>query len=183
MERTAKLTYTSNPALQEFIGLTGALSRNEQGGYSFKMFENGKTIRTSMPKPNTTLGDVDYPACRNIGFETKSGSIYQFDFMDIERVVDGTRRVDNRFLGFEDTFKVKDSVVTGDGYKGIITDYNQETGIFLVARNDGAVAPYRVNEIRHFGINDMLNEMQQRAEAMNDNHQENVKKSVDMGLG
>ncbi len=126
MERYAKLSYTSNPNMQQYVGSYGYLSCDAYGRYAFRMEETGQIIQTSATKPNTTLGDVNHPVCRNIGFETLSGSAYQFDFMDIERLFDGVRKVDNQFLGFEHDYgnelkyKVGDHVVTPDGIKGIV---------------------------------------------------------------
>lgn len=101
MERYAKLAYTSNAKMQQYIGTYGYLSCDEYGRYAFRMEGTGETIRTSAAKPHTQLGDVNHPVCRNVGFETLSGSAYQFDFMDIEKLHDGVRRQGNQFLGFE----------------------------------------------------------------------------------
>lgn len=131
MERYAKLTYTSNPNMQRYVGAFGYLSCDEYGRYAFRMEENGQTIQTSATKPNMTLGDVNHPVCRNIGFETLSGSAYQFDFMDIERLHDGVRRVDNRFLGFEHgygnepKYRIGDHVYTPDGVSGLVVGVKQ----------------------------------------------------------
>lgn len=125
MERYAKLTYTSNPKTQPYVGTYGYLSCDEYGRYAFRM-ENGSTIQTSAAKPDTTLGDVNHPVCRNVGFETLSGSAYQFDFMDIERLHDGVRRQGNEYLGFEHDYgdepqyNVGDQVYTPDGVRGVV---------------------------------------------------------------
>ena len=126
MERYAKLTYASNPNMKQYIGSFGYLSCDEYGRYAFRMEKSGLTIQTSAAKPNTTLGDVNHPVCRNIGFETLSGSAYQFDFMDIERLQDGVRREENHFLGFEHDYgdepqyNVGDQVYAPDGTRGIV---------------------------------------------------------------
>ena len=101
MERWARLSFTSNPKLQDFVGCIGVLERNTKGGYDFHMQDNGKTICTTRARERTVLGDVDVPICRNLGFQTQSGTFYQFDFLDYERVVDGTRMEGNQYVGYE----------------------------------------------------------------------------------
>lgn len=101
MSRFARLSYTSNSMLQPYIGCVGDLERNEKGGYDFRMRDSGLIIRTNSAQHGTVLGDIDVPNCRNLGFQTRSGTAYQFDFMDYERVVDGTRMVGNQFMGYE----------------------------------------------------------------------------------
>ena len=82
------------------MGCKGDLSENNNGGYQFRM-DNGLMINTSEIEPNTTLGDVNYPASPSVSFTTLSGSTYDFENIERERIVDGCFREDNQYLGFE----------------------------------------------------------------------------------
>lgn len=132
MGRFAKLSYTSNPKLQEYIGCVGTLEKNARGGYAFSMRDNGLTINTTGVQFGTVLGDVDVPNCRNLGFQTQSGTMYQFDFMDYERAIDGTQMVGNRFVGFEQTYKEGDEVYTDKGQRGVVLRYNPTIDLYTV---------------------------------------------------
>ncbi len=95
-----RLKYTSNPNMQEFMGQKGELSENDKGGYLFQM-DNGLIINTSETEPHTTLGSVNYPESPSVSFRTLSGSTYDFENIERERLVDGCFREDNHYLGFE----------------------------------------------------------------------------------
>lgn len=185
MGRLARLTHTSNPSLQKYVGTLGELSRSPNGGYEFYMKSVEQTIRTSPANPSTVLGDVDYPVCRNIGFETYSGSMYSFDFADVERLVDGTRMVDNHFVGFEDGFQAGDSVYTHDGHTGKITDLNRATGMCMVTvalGNDRFdLKAYRINDLRHVEMSDRINAAAHKADAHNLNSSAFAKDDADKG--
>lgn len=135
MERYARLAYTSNPQLQEYVGSYGYLSCDEFGRYAFRMDNTpGLTIQTSAAKVNSVLGDIKHPVCRNLGFETRSGSAYQFDFMDVEKLHDGARVVDNTFLGYEHSYGVNETVQSASQraheLNGVSkTDVNREYGL------------------------------------------------------
>lgn len=126
MKRYAKLTHTSNPSLQEFVGHEGELTRNKHGGYDFVMKDIDKTIRTTASRQGTVLGDVDNPICRNIGFQTRSGTHYMFEFMDVEKLHDGVRRVDNTYVGFEHSYSLEDKM----------NNASQRAGEFNETHND-----------------------------------------------
>ena len=96
-----KLNSTNNPQMQQFVGQVGNIEKNTHNGYTFFM-ENGKAIATSTVDKNAPhLGDIDNPSTRSLYFQTKSGSIYDFENIEYkERTVDGCFRKDNEFLGF-----------------------------------------------------------------------------------
>lgn len=97
-----RLEYVSNPQFQQFVGAVGELYPNIKGGYDFVM-DNGKTISTTTTKPNSILGDLEHPCCKEFSFHTNSGTIYVFETnLELEKLFDGCRK-DNegRFLGFE----------------------------------------------------------------------------------
>lgn len=102
MNNRVKLLHTNNEKMKAFEGEQGYITPNEKGGYNFAM-DNGKTISTSQTKPNTTLGDLNHPACKSFSFETQSGTVYDFEAnLEREKLVDGCFMKDNQFLGFEE---------------------------------------------------------------------------------
>lgn len=94
-----KLYFTDNEKLEKFIGELGHLTKTSDNRYQFAML-NGSTITTSPIEPNTELGSVDYAPSRSVSFKTTSGNIYDFENVDVERLVDGCFREGNKFLGF-----------------------------------------------------------------------------------
>ena len=104
-----KLERTSNAELLRFINEMGDLSRNSDGSYMFKM-DNGRTIATSPARPNTTLGDVNYPLSPSVSFQTQSGTLYDFKNIERERAVDGCFRQGNQYLGFDNEPDITDDM-------------------------------------------------------------------------
>lgn len=99
MSQRVKLQSTNNPKMMQFEGEYGTLEQNKKVGWDFKM-EKGGIISTSAIAPNTTLGDLNYPRCKEFSFTTKSGSTYIFDIFNRERLIDGSQRKDNQFQSY-----------------------------------------------------------------------------------
>lgn len=96
MSERVKLKSTNNPIMMSFEGEYGTLTSNSKGGWNFEM-EKGGIISTSEIAPNTTLGDLNHPRCKEFSFTTKSGSTYIFDICNRERLIDGCQRKDNQY--------------------------------------------------------------------------------------
>lgn len=101
MSQRVKLQSTNNPKMMSFEGEYGTLTPNSKGGWNFEM-EKGGIISTSEIAPNTTLGDLNHPSCKEFSFTTKSGSTYIFDICNRERLIDGCQRNDNQFQSYND---------------------------------------------------------------------------------
>ena len=168
MSRFAKLSYTSNPKLQQYIGCVGTLEKNARGGYAFSMRDNGLTINTTGVQFGTVLGDVDVPNCRNLGFQTQSGTMYQFDFMDYERVIDGTRMVGNRFVGFEQAYKEGDEVYTDKGQRGVVLRYNPTIELYTVRDViSQGISSYSADQLKPVSLSQRLDNAEAEAVAHN----------------
>lgn len=101
MSQRVKLQSTNNPKMMSLEGEYGTLEKNSKGGWDFSM-EKGGIISTSEVLPNTTLGDLNHPRCKEFSFTTKSGSTYIFDICNRERLIDGCQRKDNQFQSYND---------------------------------------------------------------------------------
>lgn len=106
-----RLNYTNNPKIQNFIGESGELTRNERNGYTFSM-ANGMTISTTAMNVNAPhLGDINNPNTRSLYFETISGSQYDFENIETkEKIVDGCFKRDNQFLGFDNERNIEENI-------------------------------------------------------------------------
>lgn len=101
MSQRVKLTSTNNPKMMLYEGQYGILTQNSKGGWDFAM-EKGGIISTSKTAPNTTLGDLNHPRCKEFSFTTESGSTYIFDICNREKLFDGARRNNNQFQSYND---------------------------------------------------------------------------------
>lgn len=99
MSQRVKLHSTNSSKMMGFVGEYGTLEKNSKGGWNFVM-ERGGIISTSEIVPNSTLGDLNHPRCKEFSFTTKSGSIYIFDICNRERLIDGCQRNDNQFQSY-----------------------------------------------------------------------------------
>ncbi len=86
-EIKTKLKHTSNANIQDFIGCYGVLRPNKRAGWDFAM-DNGKVISTTAVAPNTVLGSLEHPSCKEFSFQTQSGSLYVFEICNREGLLD-----------------------------------------------------------------------------------------------
>ena len=101
-KKRVKLFSTNNSKIEEYEGEYGVLEKNLKGGWNFIM-ENGGIISTSSVKPNSTLGDLNHPRCKEFSFMTNSGSTYVFAICDGEKLYDGCMRKGNQFQSYNKT--------------------------------------------------------------------------------